>query len=79
MSQMTARPDPAPSRLKYRMERLMLTPLFRLLLRFGLPCLLTFGVASWWLSVRRQSDDDHGHLFRDARQGREAVRSSWSI
>ncbi len=51
MSQMTARPDPAPSRLKYRMERLMLTPLFRLLLRFGLPCLLTFGVASWWLSV----------------------------
>ena len=51
MSQMTARPDPAPSRLKYRMERLMLTPLFRLLLRFGLPCLLTFGIASWWLSV----------------------------
>jgi cell division protein FtsQ len=47
---MTARPDPAPSRLKYRMERLMLTPLFRLLLRFGLPCLLTFGIASWWLS-----------------------------
>ncbi len=51
MSQMTARPDPAPSRLKYRMERLMLTPLFRLVLRFGLPCLLTFGIASWWLSV----------------------------
>lgn len=50
MSQMTARPDPAPSRLKYRMERLMLTPLFRLLLRFGLPCLLTFGIATWWLS-----------------------------
>lgn len=50
MSQMTVRPDPAPSRLKYRMERLMLTPLFRVLLRFGLPCLLTFGIASWWLS-----------------------------
>jgi cell division protein FtsQ len=48
---MTARPDPAPSRLKYRMERLMLTPLFRLVLRLGLPCLLTFGIASWWLSV----------------------------
>ena len=27
MSQMITRPDPAPSRLKYRMERLMLTPL----------------------------------------------------
>ena len=51
MSQMNARPDPAPSRLKYRMERLMLTPLFRLLLRFGVPCLVTFGAASWWLSV----------------------------
>ncbi|MFP7570356.1 cell division protein FtsQ/DivIB [Marivita sp. S2033] len=51
MSQMITRPDPAPSRLKYRMERLMLTPLFRLLLRFGLPCLATFGAASWWLSV----------------------------
>ncbi|MGJ8605008.1 MAG: cell division protein FtsQ/DivIB [Marivita sp.] len=51
MSQMTPRPDPAPSRLKYRMERLMLTPLFRVLLRFGLPCLLTFSLATWWLSV----------------------------
>ncbi len=50
MSQMSLRPDPAPSRLKYRMERLMLTPLFRLLLRFGLPCLLTFSIATWWLS-----------------------------
>ncbi len=50
MSQMSLRPDPAPSRLKYRMERLMLTPLFRLLLRFGLPCLLTFSIAAWWLS-----------------------------
>jgi cell division protein FtsQ len=47
---MSLRPDPAPSRLKYRMERLMLTPLFRLLLRFGLPCLLTFSIATWWLS-----------------------------
>lgn len=28
----------------------MLTPLFRLLLRFGLPCLLTFSIATWWLS-----------------------------
>lgn len=50
MPQMSLRPDPAPSRLKYRMERLMLTPLFRLLLRFGLPCLLTFSLATWWLS-----------------------------
>ena len=51
MSQMSARPDPAPSRLKYRMERLMLTPLFRLVLRFGVPFVVTFGLATWWLSV----------------------------
>ncbi|MDJ0823001.1 MAG: cell division protein FtsQ/DivIB [Paracoccaceae bacterium] len=43
--------DPAPSRLKYRLERLMLTPLFRLTLRVGLPFALTFGAATWWLSV----------------------------
>lgn len=49
MSEMT-RFDPAPSRLKYRVERMMLTPLYRLLLRVGLPFALTFGAASWWLS-----------------------------
>ncbi len=31
--------DPAPSRLAYRMERLWLTPLFRRVMRFGLPVL----------------------------------------
>lgn len=32
-----ARPDPAPSRWSWRMQRLMLTPTFRFGLRFGLP------------------------------------------
>lgn len=50
MSQVTGRFDPAPSRLKYRIERLMLTPLFRLMLRVGLPMALTFSAATWWLS-----------------------------
>ncbi|HBM57972.1 cell division protein FtsQ/DivIB [Salipiger marinus] len=45
------RPDPAPSRLKYRMERLMLTPLFRFALRVGLPFALGLGGASWYFSV----------------------------
>lgn len=49
MSSVT-RPDPAPSRLKYRLERLMLTPVFRLVLRVGLPFAVTFGGASWWFS-----------------------------
>ncbi|MDU8911160.1 cell division protein FtsQ/DivIB [Aestuariicoccus sp. MJ-SS9] len=47
----TMRADPAPSRLKYRLERLMLTPLFRLALRVGLPCALGFGAVTWWASV----------------------------
>ena len=29
--------DPAPSRLRYRMQRLLLTPAFWFFLRFGLP------------------------------------------
>ena len=45
------RPDPAPSRLAWRLERWMLTPGFRLALRAGLPFMLTFGLASWWLSI----------------------------
>ncbi|MCR8546486.1 cell division protein FtsQ/DivIB [Salipiger sp. P9] len=44
------RPDPAPSRLTYRIERLMLTPLFRLALRVGLPALIGFGATSWYFS-----------------------------
>lgn len=45
-----ARIDPAPSRWAWRMQRLMLTPLFRLGLRAGLPFALTLSVATWWLS-----------------------------
>lgn len=44
------RRDPAPSRWAWRMQRLMLTPLFRLGLRVGLPFVVTFGLGSWWLS-----------------------------
>lgn len=46
-----ARLDPRVSRLRYRMERLMLTPLFRVALRFGLPFALCFGGGSLWFSV----------------------------
>lgn len=42
--------DPAPSRWAWRMQRLMLTPAFLLLLRAGVPMALTFGLATWWLS-----------------------------
>ena len=46
----TTASDPAPSRWAWRMQRLMLTPGFLLLLRAGVPMALTFGLASWWLS-----------------------------
>jgi len=37
------RRDPAPSRWQYRMQRLWLTPLFRMLFRVGLPLLVVAG------------------------------------
>ena len=50
MQQVTTRNDPAPSRLTYRLQRLMLTPLFRILLRVGVPFCVTFTVATVYLS-----------------------------
>jgi cell division protein FtsQ len=49
--------DPAPSRVAYRMHRLWLTPLFRALLRVGLPAfVLTFSVGMYLSDdARRQS------------------------
>ena len=44
------RRDPAPSRIAYRLQRLWLTPLFRLLVRAGLPLVLVAGAASWYLA-----------------------------
>ena len=42
--------DPAPSRWRYRLERLMLTPLFRSFLKVGVPVFLVFFIAGAWLS-----------------------------
>lgn len=52
--------DPAPSRWAWRMQRLMLTPAFLLLLRAGVPMALTFGAATWWLS-----EDANRQMIRD--------------
>ncbi|WP_204113678.1 cell division protein FtsQ/DivIB [Shimia biformata] len=48
--------DPAPSRLAYRYQRLMLTPLFRLTLRVFLPFLLSLAVAGIYLSDADRRD-----------------------
>jgi cell division protein FtsQ len=52
--------DPAPSRLAYRMNRLMLTPMFRRFLRYGLPVLVIATAGLWWASdeTRRQDAAD---------------------
>ena len=44
------RRDPAPSRVAYKMHRLWLTPVFRKLLRVGVPLVLTFAVAYSYLA-----------------------------
>ncbi len=55
MQPMTLRRDPAPSRMSYRMQRLWLTPAFRIFLRHGLPLLVVMGFFGIYLSspVRR--------------------------
>jgi len=44
------RVDPAPSRLSYRCQRLLLTPLYRRLLRIGVPMLIVAGGATAYLA-----------------------------
>lgn len=44
------RSDPAPSRWAYRLERLMLTPLFRKVLKVGVPFCLTFVIGTIYFS-----------------------------
>ena len=52
--------DPAPSRLAYRMNRLMLTPRFRTFLRYGLPVLIVASIGAFWASDtdRREGASD---------------------
>jgi len=42
--------DPAPSRWSYRVQRLWLTPLFRSVLRIGLPAFAVVAVGGWYIS-----------------------------
>ena len=49
--------EPAPSRLAYRMNRLMLTPAFRRFLRYGLPVLIIATAATIWASDEGRRQD----------------------
>ncbi|WP_417206998.1 cell division protein FtsQ/DivIB [Antarctobacter sp.] len=54
-----ARLDPRASKLKYRLERLMLTPFFRFTLRVLLPFGLCFGVGAAWFAVDENREAFH--------------------
>ena len=57
LSRMPMRRDPAPSRLTYRMQRLWLTPSFRVTMRLGLPVFLVVLVGGIYLAdAARRAD-----------------------
>lgn len=49
--------DPAPSRLAYRVNRLMLTPSFTRFLRYGLPVLILLAAGAIWASDEARRGD----------------------
>ncbi|WGW05875.1 cell division protein FtsQ/DivIB [Tropicibacter oceani] len=57
-----ARLDPSASRLKYRIERLMLTPLFRFALRVVLPFSLCLGGGALWFSMDENREAFNGMI-----------------
>jgi cell division protein FtsQ len=57
VQQVSRKADPAPSRLAYRMQRMMLTPLVRGLVRIGLPFALALGGATIYLSDEQRVDN----------------------
>ncbi|WP_411957861.1 cell division protein FtsQ/DivIB [Paracoccus homiensis] len=67
------RRDPAPSRLKYRLERMWLRPLYRRVVRIGLPAFLLAMTAGIWLSdeTRRARLNDGIAAIVDKVQNRE--------
>lgn len=52
------RADPSPSRLRYRLERMRLTPVYRRFMRMGLPVLIVAGLTAGYL----QDADRRAHI-----------------
>jgi len=67
------RRDPAPSRIRYRYQRLMLTPGFLKLLRVGVPVLLIGGMVAGWTAreANRQMVADAYNDMKSQIQQRE--------
>ncbi|WP_294606789.1 cell division protein FtsQ/DivIB [uncultured Roseovarius sp.] len=57
MQQVIPRIDPAPSRWSYRFQRLMLTPVYRRLLRVGLPMLAVAGLTVGYFADQQRRED----------------------
>jgi len=72
------RRDPAPSRTAYRMQRLWLTPMFRVVMRVGLPVLLVALIVSVYLGspTRRANLQASFGQMREAVQQRPEFRVS---
>ena len=62
------RADPAPSRLSYRLHRWMLTPLYRRLIRVGLPVLVVVGLCAGYLADQARRDALVGQIADFRRQ-----------
>ena len=65
------RPDPAPSRWAWRMQRLMLTPGFRFALRAGLPFCIMLAAGTWYLA----DDARRGQIERVVIEARASVET----
>jgi cell division protein FtsQ len=52
----TPKRDPAPSKFSYRIQRLWLTPLFRAILKVGIPIGIMAAAGSWYLSDTTRLD-----------------------
>jgi len=62
------RADPSPSRLRYRMERMRLTPAYRRFMRMGLPLLIIAGLAAGYLHDADRRGDLADHIAEIRRQ-----------
>jgi cell division protein FtsQ len=63
MKRPTARPDPAPSRWAYRLQRVLLTPAYRLALRITVPFVLSMALMGGYLSDETRRDDLMARLY----------------
>jgi cell division protein FtsQ len=72
VAEVGAKRDPAPTKMAYRMERLWLTPVFRALMRVGLPAFVLSFAAGIYLNddARRVALGQHWTNMRDAVESR---------